>query len=48
MPPAPLNAASYIISKGHAVAESVTQYVATRSGFNYMLHVYIPLVKVSD
>ena len=47
-PPAPLNAAWYIISKGHAVAESVTQYVATRSGFNYILHVYIPLVKVSD
>ena len=47
-PLAPLNAAWYIISKGHAVAESVTQYVTTRSGFNYILHVYIPLVKVSD
>ena len=39
-PLAPLNAAWYIISKGHAAAESVTQYVATRSSFNYMLHVY--------
>ena len=37
-PLAPLNAAWYIISKGHAVAKSVTQYVTTRSGFK---HVYI-------
>ena len=29
---APLNAVWYIISKGHVVAEPVTQYVATGSG----------------
>ena len=40
-PLAPLNAAWCIISKGRAVTESVTQYVATRSDFNYILHVAI-------